>query len=254
MEVIEGWGSDIEKTIDEAYRVVRQLKEIVEEHNEQGLRQKHEKDLEYERKLFETILQYKKELGEAPVSGNLGKEEKPSSASPSAIPAKLSKLHINRFDGSYEDWPRFWNQFVEIIDKTEMPSVTKFAYLKSYLDNRVKKTVDGLAFTNEGYNRAKIILSDKYGKDSEVVKAYTKQIFDLPVIPNANAKHIHEFSDNLNFSVQSLQAMNKLEQVNGYVSMTLDKLPGIRGNLVRTGTSWESWDFTKLSEAPLLWC
>ena len=31
------------------------------------------------------------------------------------------------------DWPRFWNQFVEIIDKTEMPSVTKFAYLKSYL-------------------------------------------------------------------------------------------------------------------------
>ena len=250
-EVIEDWGSDIEKTIDEADRVVRQLKEIVEEHNEQGVRQKHEKDLEYERKLFETRLQYKKELGEASVSGNLGKEEKPSSASPSAIPAKLPKLHINRFDGSYEDWPRFWIQFVEIIDKAEMPSVAKFAYPKSYLDNRVKKTVDGLLFTNEGYDRAKRILSDKYGKDSEVMKAYTKQIFDLQVIPNANAKRIHEFSDKLNFSVQSLQTMNKLEQVNGYVSMTLDKLPGIRGDLVRTDSSWDfasncnwdSWDF-----------
>ena len=253
-EVIEDWGSDIEKTIDEADRVVRQLKEIVEEHNEQGVRQKHEKDLEYERKLFETRLQYKKELGEASVSGNLGKEEKPSSASPSAIPAKLPKLHINRFDGSYEDWPRFWIQFVEIIDKAEMPSVAKFAYPKPYLDNRVKKTVDGLLFTNEGYDRAKRILSDKYGKDSEVMKAYTKQIFDLPVIPNANAKRIHEFSDKLNFSVQSLQTMNKLEQVNGYVSMTLDKLPGIRGDLVRTDSSWESWNFTKLSEALLLWC
>ena len=217
MEVIETWGSDIEKTIDEADRVVRQLKEIVKGHNEESLRLEHEKELEYERKLFETKLQYKKELCEASVSGNLVTEEKPSSISPSAIPAKLPKLHINQFDASYEDWPRFWNQFVEIIDKTEMPSVTKFAYLKSYLDNRVKKTVDGLPFTNEGYNRVKSILSDKYGKDSEVVKAYTKQILDLPVIPNANAKPIHEFSDKLNFSVQSLQIMNKLEQVNGYV-------------------------------------
>ena len=135
------------------------------------MRLEHEKELEYERKLFETKLQYKKELCEASVSGNLVKEEKPSSVSRSAIPAKLPKLHINRFDGSYEDWPRFWNQFVEIIDKTEMPSVTKFAYLKSYLDNRVKKMVDGLPFTNEGYNCAKSILSDKYGKDPEVVKA-----------------------------------------------------------------------------------
>ena len=40
----------IEKTVDKADRVVRQLKEIVEEHNEQGVRQKYEKDLEYERK------------------------------------------------------------------------------------------------------------------------------------------------------------------------------------------------------------
>ena len=135
-----------------------------------------------------------------------------------------------------------------------MLSVTKFAYLKSYLDNRVKKTVDGLPFTNEGNNHVKSLLSDKYGKDSEVVKAYTKQIFDLPVIPNASAKRIHELSDKLNFSVQSLQTMNKLEQVNGYVSMTLYKLPGIRGDLVRTDSSWESWDFTELSEALRLWC
>ena len=56
LEDIEGWGSDIEKTIDEADRVVKQLKEIIEEYNEQGVRQKHEKDLEYERKLFETKL------------------------------------------------------------------------------------------------------------------------------------------------------------------------------------------------------
>ena len=80
-----------------------------------------------------------------------------------------------------------------------------------------------MPFTSEGYNRAKSILKEKYGKESDIVKAYTKQIFDLPVIQNASARKIHEFSDKLNFAVQSLQTMNKLQQVNGYVSMTLDK-------------------------------
>ena len=43
--------------------------------------------------------------------------------------------------------------------------------------------------------------------------------------------------------------MGKLNQVNRNVSMTLDKLPGIRGELVRTNHSWESWNFLKLCEA-----
>ena len=35
--------------------------------------------------------------------------------------------------------------------------------------------------------------------------------------------------------------------------MTLDKLPGIRGDLVRTDPDWENWDFAQLSEATRLW-
>lgn len=120
---------------------------------------------------------------------------------------------------------------MEIIDKASKPGVMKFAYLKSFLDVKVKKPIEGLPFSNEGYNRAKSILLDKYGKDSEIIKAYSQQIFDLPFIPNQNAYRIHEFCDKLTFAVQSLQTMGKLEQVNGYVVMTLDKLPAIRGDL-----------------------
>ena len=35
--------------------------------------------------------------------------------------------------------------------------------------------------------------------------------------------------------------------------MTLDKLPGIRGDLVQTDPDWEKWDFAKLSKAIRLW-
>ena len=84
-------------------------------------------------------------------------------------------------------------------------------------------------------------------------KGYTKQILELPVIPNVNIKKIHEFYDTLMYAVQSLETMGCLQQVNGNVALTLEKLPGIRGDLARTDPDWESWDFVKLVEALHLW-
>ena len=76
---------------------------------------------------------------------------------------------------------------------------------------------------------------------------------DLPHITNANPKKISEFSEKLTYCVQALQTMKKLNQVDGNVSMTLDKLPAIRGDLVRTDPTWESWDFAQLTEALRQW-
>ena len=106
---------------------------------------------------------------------------------------------------------------------------------------------------SEGYNRAKSILNERFGKESEIVKAYVKEILDLPLISSANPRRINEFSEKLTYCAQALQTLNKLEQVNGAVSMMLDKLPAIRGDLVRTDPNWESWSFAKLSEAVQLW-
>ena len=173
---------------------------------------------------------------------------------PSAdVQAKLPKLVITKFDGSFMDWPRFWGQFSETIDKTSVAAITKFSYLRELLDTKAKRTIEALPFTSEGYNRAKSILLEKYGKESEIVKAYTKEILDLPTVPNASPKKICEFGEKLTYCVQALQTMKKLEQVNGAVSMTLDKLPAIRGDLARTDPDWEKWDFAQLSEAIRLW-
>ena len=176
-----------------------------------------------------------------------------ATTTPSDIQAKLPKLMITKFDGTYMDWPRFWGQFTEAIDKTGVQPITKFSYLRELLDVKVKRAIEALPFTAEGYNRAKSILSERFGKESEIVKAYIKEILDLPSISSPNPRKIGEFSEKLTYCVQALQTLNKLEQVNGAVSMTLDKLPAIRGDLVRTDPDWESWDFAKLSEAVRLW-
>ena len=57
---------------------------------------------------------------------------------------------------------------------------------------------------------------------------------------SANPNKVNEFSVKLTYCIQALETLGKLEQVNGAVSMTLEKLPGISGDLVRTDPEWEN--------------
>ena len=44
-----------------------------------------------------------------------------------------------------------------------------------------------------------------------------------------------------------------LSEVNGYVRATIDKLEGIRGDLVRMDDDWQEWKFPNLIEALRKW-
>ena len=105
-----------------------------------------------------------------------------ATTTPSYIQAKLPKLMMTKFDSTYMDWPQFWGQFTEAIDKTGVQPITKFSYLRELLDVKVKRAIEALPFMAEEYNRAKSILSERSGKESEIVKAYIKEILDLPSI------------------------------------------------------------------------
>ena len=47
--------------------------------------------------------------------------------------------------------------------------------------------------------------------------------------------------------------MKQLDAVNGTVTMTLDKLPNIQGDLVRNDVNWDKWNYLQLTEALQLW-
>ena len=80
-----------------------------------------------------------------------------------------------------------------------------------------------------------------------------KEILELPYTSTGNPKRIHEFHDKLSHNVQSLETLNSLHEVNGMVSLTLDKLPIIRKDFVRNDPEWETWDFVKFTKALRQW-
>ena len=160
---------------------------------------------------------------------------------------------ITKFDGTFLDWPWFRGQFTETINKKSVAPIPKFLYLRELLKPKVKRTIEALPLSVEGYSRVKSILKVKFGKDSEIIKAYIIEILGLPTITGANPNKISWFTETFTYCVQALQPLTKLEQVHGATSMTLDKLPGICGNLMWTDLDWEKWDFKTLSKAICLW-
>ena len=78
-------------------------------------------------------------------------------------------------------------------------SVTKFAYLQELLEPKARVDIDGLPLNTEGYEKAKIVIKEEYGKTSEVVNAYVNNI----LIPSK----VNSFYKTLLFNVQSLETL-----------------------------------------------
>lgn len=241
---IATWNAEIDHQLMK--EEVGKLRKWLEERRRQEETNAREEQLKFELKLQEQKMKLQNDLAtqESHEGGGSPKQ---------TTQAKLPKIEIKMFEGSYLDWPRFWGQLTETIDKAEVAPINKFTYLCGLLGPKVKTSVEALPFTSEGYNRAKSILLSNYGKESEITKAYIKEIMAFTIITSANPRRISEFSETLTYCVQALETMNKLSEVNGNVPITRDKLPAIRGDLVRMDPEWEKWNFPQLSEAVRLW-
>ena len=250
-EDVRTWTEKIKKDDIAPIEAVLQLETVLENVKQDELRrreglaaqareEKAQEQLKYDKEKFELQFNYEKELNEE-------REKLKSIEQGSQKPnVRLQKLQITKSDRTYTDWIRFWSQFEAEIHAADIPAVTKFSYLKELVVPKVRISIQGLPFATEGYERAKNILKTRYGKSSEIINNYIQNIMSLPNVSGCQPS-------TLMYNVQSLETMGKLSEVNGYVRTTIDKLEGIRGDLVRMDDDWQGWKFPNLVEALRKW-
>ena len=56
------------------------------------------------------------------------------------------------------------------------------SYLKELVEVKLRNLIDGLPFTEEGYNKAKTLLVKRFARTSEVVGVYVGNILQLPTV------------------------------------------------------------------------
>ena len=153
---------------------------------------------------------------------------------------------MTKFNGNFENWLPFWNTFEAEIDKSDVPSVTKFSFLKEWLEPKARAEIEGLPFTSEGYQRAKNILKYEYGKTSEIVNTHVQNIMGLPGITDSHPAKVNDFYKSLLYNTQALETLGKLDKVSGMTRSVLEKLKGIKVDLVRGNEGWQDWDLARL--------
>lgn len=258
---IAAWGEEIDQELGATDEVITVLQNTISEvrsnhsrkerEKEHALKEKErEEQFLFEKRQFELKLEFERKIDESRNAKGQAHESNPHK---SQIHSKLPELKITKFSGNVSDWLPFWNKFEAEIDKSDLAPTTKFAYLKEMVELKIRTEIDGLPFTIEGYERAKTILKSEYGKQSEIVNAYIQTIMNLPTITGSQPSKVHEFYKTLLFNVQSLETLGKLQDVKGNVRCVIDKLKGIKADLVRGQSGWQEWDFTQLVKALKQW-
>ena len=163
---------------------------------------------------------------------------------------KLQKYTITPFKGDYVDWLRFWNQFSVEVDNSGIAEISKFNYLMELVQDGPRDDILGLPHTEEGYKEAKRILSEKYGKDIKVHKAFIKEMESLkPINSIHQLKSIHEFYNKLSRIVRTLKTMGKISSAQSAGYSLSDKLGPVKELLAQNDDNWENWSLEDLVES-----
>ena len=159
---------------------------------------------------------------------------------------KLPEFNITPFQGTCKDWIRFSNQFCSQIRNQPVSKVVKFGYLLQLIKGASHDLIGNIPNTDEGYERALMILKDQFGQDKSVIAAHTKEIIDLSTVYGTRYSKVKEFYDKLSVNYEALRAMKAYTKVEGLVLATLEKIAQIKPDITRNDEQLESWGFDEL--------
>ena len=122
----------------------------------------------------------------------------------------------------------------------------KFGYLFEMVNPNVRAKIANLKPGEIGYKIAWERLKSEYGQSKLVVNAHVEEIVNLPVIKGSNYLKIQEFYESVSRNYDALLTMGEADMLRGFVMSTLNKIPQVRPDFVRTGENWEDWDMEAL--------
>ena len=85
-----------------------------------------------------------------------------------------------------------------------------------------------------------------FNKRLVVINSHMSQIVNLPLTKGTSVEKVQEFYDILTRSYDALETLGESEMLKGLVLTTLNKLPHIKPDIVRTDDSWEEWGMKDL--------
>ncbi len=139
----------------------------------------------------------------------------------------LPKLPLPRFEGNLLKWTTFHDSFTSAVhNDASLSDVQRFQYLRGQLDGEAARAIEGLALTNDNYNKAQDILAKRFGQKHKLINAYMRALWEIEQ-PADTVEQLRTFHDGLESHVRGLEALGTTEGAYGalLVPVIMDKLP-----------------------------
>ena len=256
---VRQWKKDLKATYAPLLGMKTRLSKVLEERERSKSRKAEEEKLrakfEQEEQFRREIQQQEKELWEEKMKAELKMAEKKieMEKAAKAARAKLPELKITPFNGTSVDWIRFENMFTSQIHSKPLSDEEKYGYLLELVAPKVRSRLANLKPGTLGYKTAWDRLRSEFGQSKTVVAAHMEEIINLPVTRGSNYERVREFYEKLSKNFDALKTLGEGEMLKGFVLSTLNKLPQVKPDLVRTDEGWEDWNMEKLIDSIQKW-
>lgn len=136
----------------------------------------------YRERAFEIIFRAQKWLGKSKnnserVDTNISNIAESSSN----IRPRLPEIELKRFSGDLKEWLSFWNHFQKIHDNKCLTDSEKFHYLiqSTEVGSDPREIIESYPVTNENYSLALESLTERYGKEENLIEVYIRELLKL---------------------------------------------------------------------------
>ncbi|MPC67419.1 hypothetical protein E2C01_061594 [Portunus trituberculatus] len=161
------------------------------------------------------------EMAKAEQSGEPNPSVKSYGTEPVLNTVKLPTIQLPKFSGDVLEWQSFWDQFLALVDESNIPDVSKFGYLHASLEGEAKQVIQGLSLTAANYPTACSVLKERFGRSERIIFAHIQALLNITAPSKISGPQyiaaLWKMQDQLVSHVCSLEALNVKEDQYGVI-------------------------------------
>ncbi|XP_049882518.1 uncharacterized protein LOC126378330 [Pectinophora gossypiella] len=123
---------------------------------------------------------------------------------------KLPPLKIPSFNGDPNKWLEFRDMYLSLIHNNDtIDDISKFHYLKSYLEGSAKAVINSVCISSSNYNIAWSLLCDRYDNKRLLINEHIKCLFSIQPLSKESDKGLRDLIDAISKNLSALASLGE---------------------------------------------
>ncbi|EZA51360.1 hypothetical protein X777_10003 [Ooceraea biroi] len=142
---------------------------------------------------------------------------------------KLPIIKLPTFNGTMEDWRRYFDTFKTLIHDSELSNIQKHQYLVGSLSGPATNIIESIEISGDNYEVAWKLLVERYNDEKSIRRRHIQCLFALPQVQRESASAIQDLVDHVQGHLRMLQALKRptTEWGDLIIHMIEDKLDSV---------------------------